>query len=111
MFYILVFNTQLFLQAILFEETIVLKLNLLLVYANDVNILGGSIYSTKKETKSLVVASKEIGLGVNADKTKYMVMSQHQNAGRSHTIKTGNSSSERDCDFVLFGCVMLATLM
>jgi len=45
------------------------------VYANDVNILGGSIYSTKKETKSLVVASKEIGLGVNADKTKYMVMS------------------------------------
>jgi hypothetical protein len=49
----------------------VLKLNgthQLLVYANDVNILGGSIHSIKKKTKSLIVATKEIGLGVNAIK-------------------------------------------
>ena len=95
MFYILVFNTQLFLQAILFEETIVLKLNgthQLLVYANDVNILGGSIHSKKKKTESLAVASKEIGLGVNADKTKYMVMSRDQKAGHSHNVKTDNGS-------------------
>jgi hypothetical protein len=54
---------------------------------------------------------KENGLEVNAEKTKYMVMSRHQNAGQSHTIKISNSSFERDCDFILFGCVMLATLM
>jgi len=47
----------------------------LLVYADDGNILGGSIHTIKKNAKALVVASKEIGLEVNADKTKYMVMS------------------------------------
>jgi len=31
-----------------------------------------------------------IGLAVNFDKTKYMVMSRDQNAGRSHSVKTDN---------------------
>jgi hypothetical protein len=55
-----------------------LKLNgthQLLVYADDVNLLGGSIHILfKNNTEGLVAASKEIGLEVNADKTKYMVM-------------------------------------
>jgi len=54
-----------------------LKLNgthQLLVYADDVNVLGGSIYTVMKNTEALVVASKETGLEVNANKTKYMVM-------------------------------------
>jgi hypothetical protein len=34
----------------------------------------------KNNTEALVVASKGIGLEVNADKTKYMVMSGDQNA-------------------------------
>jgi hypothetical protein len=46
-----------------------------LVYADDVNILGSSIHTVQKNTQALVVASKEIVLEVNADKTKYMVMS------------------------------------
>ena len=45
-----------------------------LVYAHDVNILGGSAHAVEKDTEALVVASKEIGLELNADKTKYMVM-------------------------------------
>jgi len=60
-----------------------LKLNgthQLLVYADDVNILGGSVHTVKE---AFTVASKEIGLEVNADKTKYMVMSRDQNAERS----------------------------
>jgi len=55
-----------------------LKLNgthQLLVYDSDVNILGGSVHNVQKNTEFLVVASKEIGLEGNADKTKYMVMS------------------------------------
>jgi len=55
-----------------------LKLNgthQLMVYADDVNILGGSIHTIKENAEALIVASKEIGLEVNADKTKYMVMS------------------------------------
>jgi hypothetical protein len=46
-----------------------------LVYIDDVNTLGGSVHATKENTEALVVASKEIGLEVNAYKTKYMVMS------------------------------------
>jgi len=55
-----------------------LKLNgthQLLVYADDVNILGGSVHTVKENAEVLIVASKEIGLEVNEDKTKYMVMS------------------------------------
>jgi len=38
-------------------------------------IFWGSAHTVKKNTAALVVAGKEIGLEVNADKTKYMVMS------------------------------------
>ena len=48
----------------------------LLAYADGVNILGGSIYTLKKNAEALVAAAREIGLEVSADKTKYMVMSQ-----------------------------------
>jgi hypothetical protein len=42
-----------------------------------------------------VTASKECGLEVNTDKTKYLVMARDQNAGRSHSMKIDNSSIER----------------
>ena len=47
----------------------------LLAYADDVNILGGSIHTVKENAEGQVVATKETGLEVNANKTKYMVMS------------------------------------
>ena len=47
----------------------------LLAYADDVNILGGRVHTVKENAEALVVATKETGLEVNADKTKYMVMS------------------------------------
>jgi hypothetical protein len=50
-----------------------LKLNgtyQLLAYADDVNILGGSILTVKENAEALVAATKEIGLEVNSDKTK-----------------------------------------
>ena len=50
----------------------------ILVYADDVNILGGSIRTLKKNTKDLVVTSKETGLEVNSDRTKYMVISKSE---------------------------------
>ena len=45
-----------------------------------------------KNTEGLVVASAESGLWVNADKTKYMVMSRDQSAGQRHGLKIDSSS-------------------
>jgi len=65
----------------------VVRLKFILVFITE-NILGGSIHTIKENAEALVVASKEIGLEVNADKTKYKVMSRDQNAGQSHSMKT-----------------------
>ena len=42
----------------------------LLSYADDVNMLEGSIHTLKENTEALVAATREIGLEVSADKTK-----------------------------------------
>jgi hypothetical protein len=64
----------------------------LLVVADYVNTLGGNVHAIKKNT---VVASNEIGIEVNAGKTKYMVMSRGRNADRIQNIKIDNGSYEK----------------
>ena len=86
-----------------------LKLNgthQLLAYADDVNIPGGSIHTVKENGEALIVASKEIGLEVNVDKTKYRVMSGDQNAGRSHNMRIDNRSFERVEEFKYLGTTL-----
>ena len=61
--------------------------------------MGGSADTVKENAEALVVAMKEIGLEVNADETKYMIMSQDQNAGRSYSMKIYNKSIERVEEF------------
>jgi len=83
-----------------------LKLNgshQLLVYADNVNMLEGNVHTVKENAEALVVASKESGLEVNADKTKYMVMSRDQNARPSQSMKIDNSSFERVVEFKYLG--------
>jgi len=58
-------------------------------------IPGRNIHAIKQNAEALVVASKEIGLEVNADMTKCMVTSRDHDAGRSHSMKTDKSSFER----------------
>jgi hypothetical protein len=75
------------------EYQVGLKLNgthQLLVYADDVNLLGDNIDSIKKNTETLFDASKKICLIENMEKTKYMLLSRHQNAGQNDDIKIAN---------------------
>jgi hypothetical protein len=71
----------------------------LLVYADEVNILDRSIQIIKESTDALVVNNKENGPEVNADKSKYIVMSRNQNEGQGHDMKIDNSSFERVEEF------------
>jgi len=86
-----------------------LKLNgthQLLAYADDVNVMGGSIHTLKENAEVLVTATREIGLEVNADKTQYMVMSRDQNAGQIHSVRTDNSTFERVEEFKHLGTTL-----
>jgi hypothetical protein len=43
--------------------------------------------TVKKNTETLIHASKEVGLKANIEKMKYILLSQHQNAGQNHDMK------------------------
>jgi hypothetical protein len=52
------------------------------------------VYSILKNTDPLLDANKEVGLEMNPEKTKYMLMSRYKNAGQKHTIEIANRSIE-----------------
>jgi hypothetical protein len=88
------------------ENQVGLKLNgtyQLFFYADDVNLLGANIDTIKKNTQSLIYASKEVGLEENTEKTKYMLLSRRQNAGRNHDIKIANRCFENVAQFRYLG--------
>jgi hypothetical protein len=61
--------------------------------------LGDNIDTIKKNTGTLIGASKEVGLEVNTEKTEYMSLPHHQNAGQNHNIKIGDRSFENVAQF------------
>jgi hypothetical protein len=88
------------------EIQVGLKLNgrhHLLAYADDVNLLGDNVDTIKKNTETLIVASKEVGIEINVEKTKYMLLSRHQNLGQNRNIKRANRSFENVSQFKYLG--------
>jgi hypothetical protein len=77
------------------ENQVGLKLNethQLLAYADDVNLLGDNVDTIKRNTETLIDASQEVGLKINIENTKYMLISRHQNVGQNRDIKVANRS-------------------
>jgi hypothetical protein len=58
-----------------------------LAYADDVNLLRDNIDIIKKRTETLSTASKKVGIEIDVEKTKYMLLSHHQNAGQNGDLK------------------------
>jgi hypothetical protein len=75
----------------------------ILSYADDVNIVGENIDTIQKNTNAPLDASKEVGLEVNPEKTKYMLVSRCQKVGQRQSVKIGNRSFESVAKFKYLG--------
>jgi hypothetical protein len=80
--------------------------NRLLVFADDVNLLGDNIDTIKRNTHTLIEASKVIGLEVNIEETKYTLLYRHQNSGQNHDLRIANRCLEDVEQFRYLGMVI-----
>ena len=81
----------------------------LLVHADDVNMLVGNLQTIRENTEIFIKASKDIGLEVNSEKTKYMITTIHQNVIQNQNIVIGNLSFENVEKFRYLGVTVTNT--
>jgi hypothetical protein len=68
--------------------------------------LGESVNIIKQNTEILSEAGRDIGLEINAEKTKYMIMFRHQNSGLNKNIRITNESFENVAKFRYLGTTL-----
>jgi hypothetical protein len=67
---------------------------------------GGRMHAIRKNKEALVVSSKQTGIEVNAEKTKYMIMSRDKYPGQNHNIKIQNKTFERVEEFIYLETIL-----
>jgi hypothetical protein len=75
-------------------------------YDDDVNLLGDNIDIINK-TQTLIDVSKEVGIEISVEKSKYMFLSCHRNAGQNRGIKIANRSFENVSQFKYLGMTVI----
>jgi hypothetical protein len=81
------------------------------VCADGINLLCDSKNIVKEDTESLLKYSRDVGLDVNAEKTKYMNMSRHPNSGQNQNIRIANESFENVTKFKYLGMTLKIRMM
>jgi hypothetical protein len=78
-----------------------------LVYADNVNLLGNRVNTIKENSETFLQASTDIGIEINAENTKYMIMSRHPNSGQNQNIRIAKKSFEKVVKFKYLGMAQI----
>jgi hypothetical protein len=69
--------------------------------------LGSDVDTIRENTETLLEANSDVGLEINAEMTKYVIMSHHPNSGQNQNIRVANESFESVTKFKYLGTYMM----